>query len=154
MRSPAEAAYFTTVISCLPLPQRLHPEERGKLARNMHKEKPMTLRNVTRNLAAGIAAGIVLIATQSAFAADDRGSVQGVVNDASGQPVTGAFVKLKNADRRLTFLVISQNQGRFEAKDLPVGKYIVQGVGGGYESEWFSNVSVTTNDAAKVGLAL
>src|ERR1700693_4645151 len=143
MRSPAEAAYFTTVISCLPLPQRLHPEERGKLARNMHKERPMTLRNVTRNLAAGIAAGIVLIATQSAWAADDRGSVQGVVNNASGQPVTGAMVKLKNADRRLTFMVVSQDLGRFEAKDLPVGQYTVQGVGGGFQSNVSAPVSVT-----------
>ena len=57
----------------------------------------MTLRNVTLNLAVGIAAGIVLIATQPVRAADDRGSVQGVVNDAAGKPVTGAFVKLKNA---------------------------------------------------------
>ena len=104
----------------------------------------MTLRNVTRNLAVGIA-GIVLIATQSAWAADDRGSVQGVVNNASGQPVTGAFVKLKNAERRLTFMVISQDQGRFEAKDLPVGQYTVQAVGGSVQSTVSAPVSVTAN---------
>jgi streptogramin lyase/mono/diheme cytochrome c family protein len=114
----------------------------------------MSLKNVTRSLAVGIAAGAALIAAQSVAAADDRGSVQGVVNDASGQPVAGAFVKLKNADRRLTFLVVSQGQGRFEAKDLPVGKYTVQGIGAGYESDWFSDVSVSTGDAAKVGLSL
>src|SRR5262249_11398245 len=68
-------------------------------------------------------------------------------------PVTGAFVKLKNAERRLTFMVISQGQGRFEAKDLPVGKYAVQGVGAGYESDWFTNVTVITGDSAKAGLA-
>src|SRR6266849_2893497 len=114
----------------------------------------MTLRNVTRSLAVGIAMGAVLIAAPSVRAADERGAVQGVVNDASGQPVAGAFVKLKNAERRLTFLVVSQTQGRFEAKDLPIGKYTVQGVGAGYESEWFQNVSVTTGESAKVGLAL
>ena len=68
--------------------------------------------------------------------------MQGVVNDASGQPVTGAFVKLKNDERRLTFMVISQGQGRFEAKDLPPGTYRVQGVGGGFQSAWFDNVTV------------
>jgi streptogramin lyase len=112
----------------------------------------MTSRHVTRHLTLGIAAA--LIAASSVQAADDRGSVQGVVNDASGQPVAGAFVKLKNADRRLTFMVISQGQGRFEAKDLPPGQYKVQGVGASFESDWLANVSVTAGQSAKVGLSL
>jgi protocatechuate 3,4-dioxygenase beta subunit len=94
------------------LPKMITPSN-GEQTKTMHKERPMTLRNVTRNLAVGMAAGIALIAVQSARAADDRGSVQGVVNDASGKPVTGAMVKLKNADRRLTFMVPSQEAGRF-----------------------------------------
>jgi streptogramin lyase len=114
----------------------------------------MTLRNVTRNLAVGMAAGIALIAVQSARAADDRGSVQGVVNDASGKPVTGAMVKLKNADRRLTFMVPSQEAGRFEAKDLPVGKYTVQAVGGGFQSNISAPVNVTVGASTKADVAL
>jgi streptogramin lyase len=114
----------------------------------------MSLRNVTRNLAVGVAAGIMLIASQSAFAADDRGSVQGVVNDASGKPVVGAMVKLKNAERRLTFMVPSQDQGRFEAKDLPVGQYTVQGVGGAFQSGVSAAISVTANGSAKADVAL
>src|ERR1700733_5844512 len=103
----------------------------------------MALRNVTRNLTLGIAAGVGLIARQSAWAADERGWVPGGVNDASGKPVAGAMVKLKNAERRLTFMVPSQDQGRFEAKDLPVGQYTVQGVGGGFQSGVSAPVSVT-----------
>jgi streptogramin lyase len=114
----------------------------------------MTLRNVTRNLAVGMAAGIALIAVQSVRAADDRGSVQGVVNDASGKPVTGAMVKLKNADRRLTFMVPSQEAGRFEAKDLPVGKYTVQAVGGGFQSNISAPVNVTVGASTKADVAL
>src|SRR5260370_19894717 len=108
----------------------------------------MQLRNVTRNLGVGIAAGVALIATQSAWAADDRGSVQGVVNDASGKPVVGATVKLKNADRRLTFMGPSQDQGRFEAKNPPVGQYTVQGGRGGVQSARSAPVSVTPNGSA------
>src|SRR5215813_440968 len=93
-----------------------------------------------RSLALGTA--VLLIAVQAVRAADDRGTVQGVVNDASGKPVAGAFVKLKNADRRLTFMVISQDGGRFEARDLPAGAYKVQGVGAGFESDWVANVKV------------
>jgi streptogramin lyase len=114
----------------------------------------MTLRNVTRNLAVGMAAGIALIAVQSARAADDRGSVQGVVSDAAGKPVTGAMVKLKNADRRLTFMVPTQDAGRFEAKDLPVGKYTVQAVGAGFQSNISAPVSVTVGASAKADVAL
>src|SRR6266850_8320088 len=114
----------------------------------------MTHGTICRNLAVLLSAGAVLVSTQPVRAADERGSVQGVVNDASGQPVAGAFVKLKNAERRLTFMVISQDQGRFEAKDLPPGQYSVQGVGAGYQSDWFANVSVTASGSAKVGLSL
>ena len=105
----------------------------------------MTSHIVTRNparLPLAFAFGAVLILAGPARAADERGSVQGVVNDASGKPVAGAFVKLKNADRRLTFMVISQDGGRFEAKDLPPGSYKVQGVGAGFQSDWLANVSV------------
>src|SRR5258708_20214358 len=99
----------------------------------------MTSRHVTRHLALGLAAA--LIAASSVQAADDRGSVQGVVNDASGQPVAGAFVKLKNADRRLIFMVISEGQGRFEAKDLPPGLYKVHGVGASFDTHFLPNIT-------------
>ena len=114
----------------------------------------MSLRNVTRNLAVGIAAGVALLATHSAFAADERGSVQGVVNDASGKPVVGALVRVKNAERRLTFMVPSQDGGRYEIKDLPVGQYTVQGIGGNFQSEVSAPVSVAANAAAKADVAL
>ena len=114
----------------------------------------MTLTNVARYLAAGVAAGAVLLAAQSGWAQGDRGAVQGVINDASGRPVAGAFVKLKNDVRRLTFMVITKEQGQFDAKNLPPGQYRVQGVGGGYESDWFNNVTVTSGGSAKVGVQL
>ena len=107
-----------------------------------------------RQLAIGIATGAALIAVSSVQAADERGSVQGVVNDASGQPVAGAFVKLKNDQRRLTFLVITKAQGQFDAKDLPPGQYTVQGVGAEFQSDWFTNVTVASGGSAKVGLSL
>jgi streptogramin lyase len=115
----------------------------------------MSLRIVTRTLAFGIAAGAVLVAASSGASAQNNGTVTGVINDASGQPVAGAFVKLKNDEKRLTFMVISREQGRFDAKDLPPGTYRVQGVGGNFQSPWFNNVTVTNGgDGAKVGLSL
>src|SRR4051812_2983093 len=112
----------------------------------------MTLKNVARYLAAGVAASAVVLAAQASFAQGDRGTVQGVLTDASGQPITGAFVKLKNDVRRLTFMVTTRENGQFNAKDLPPGQYRVQGVGGNFESDWFSNVNVAAGGDAKVGL--
>ena len=56
----------------------------------------MRLESIRRNLSVGSAAAALLVATISVASAQTNGSVTGVVNDASGKPVTGAFVKLKN----------------------------------------------------------
>ena len=87
-------------------------------------------------------------------AADNGGSIQGIVKNASGEPVSGAFVKLKNPDSRLTFMVISQAQGRYTASNLPAGKYEVQGVGGDFQSEMSTPVEVTAERPAAVDLRL
>jgi streptogramin lyase len=114
----------------------------------------MSVKIFTRTLTSGIATSALLALAGPVWAAD-TGTVTGVVSDASGKPVAGAFVKLKNDQKRLTFMVISRDQGRFEAKDLPPGQYRVQGVAGEYQSDWFSNVAVTAGgEDAKVGLLL
>jgi virginiamycin B lyase len=82
------------------------------------------------------------------------GSVRGVVKDASGKPLAGAFVKLKNADRRLTFMVVSQDQGRYTAKNLPPGKYVVQGVGNGFQSNWSAPLDVGDKAPSTLDVAL
>jgi virginiamycin B lyase len=109
---------------------------------------------LTRIFAVAMAGAALLAYAQATRAADDRGSVQGVVNDASGQPVTGAFVKLKNAERRLTFMVISQGNGQFRAADLPAGQYTVQGVGGNFQSDVSKPLSVGARQGATIDVAL
>ena len=78
--------------------------------------------------------GQLATASQLASAAENSSTVEGVVQDASGKPVTGAFVKLKNNERHLEFMVVSQAQGHYSVSNLPAGHYVVQGVGGGYQS--------------------
>src|SRR4029077_20740345 len=59
-----------------------------------------------------------------------------------------------NADRHLTFMVVSQEQGRFEANDLPPGRYVVQGIGAGVESSKSAPVNVEGGKNAKIDLTL
>ena len=82
-----------------------------------------------------IAVGMLFVCLPSMRAADFAGSVQGVVKSASGQALSGAYVKVINPERRLTFMVVSQAQGRYTVSNLPPGQYTVQGIGNGFQSK-------------------
>src|ERR1700681_1166065 len=82
-----------------------------------------------------IAAVALFAGVHSIQGADFAGSVQGVVKSASGEALPGAYVKLINPERRLTFMVVTQAQGRYTLNNLPPGDYTVQGIGDGFQSK-------------------
>ena len=84
---------------------------------------------------AATAAVALIVSVHSVRAADFAGSVSGVVKNASGEALSGAYVKLINPERRLTFMVVSQAQGHYTVNNLPPGNYTVQGVGNGFQSK-------------------
>src|SRR5882762_2476173 len=100
-----------------------------------------------------IAAGVLFVSVHSIQAADFAGSVQGVVNSASGQALSGAYVKLINPERRLTFMVVSQAQGRYTMNNLPPGNYTVQGIGDGFQSK-LTPVTLTDGKPATADVSL
>src|ERR1700736_5160310 len=97
--------------------------------------RKMSLPHLSRNVVVVIAAVFVFVCAYSIRSADIAGSVQGVVRSASGQALPGAYVKLFNAEKHLTFMVISQAQGRYTVNNLPPGEYTVQGIGNGFQSK-------------------
>jgi len=105
-------------------------------------------------LAAVFVTAMLFPNVQFARAAENNSTVEGIVNDASGKPVTGAFVKLKNTERHLEFMVISKAEGRFMAGNLPAGQYVIQGVGGGYQSQVSAPLDVAEGKTAKLDLLL
>ncbi len=116
----------------------------------------MTFRDPNRKAVFLIALAL-FVSMHAVRATDNNGVVQGVVKNSSGQAVSGAFVKFKNAERRLTFMVISQAQGRYTADTadkLPPGKYALQGVGNGFQSQWSAPVDVAAGKTAKLDLSL
>jgi len=96
---------------------------------------------------------VMLFVSAGSLGAQQSGSVQGVVRSASGQALSGAYVKLFNAEKRLTFMVISQAQGRYAAKDLPAGRYTVQGIGNGFQSK-AAPVTLTGGQSATADVSL
>ena len=99
-------------------------------------------------------AALALAATvcSVASAQDAVGTLTGVITDAAGAPVAGAFVQMKNAERRLNFMVITQEQGKFTNARLPAGKYVVQAIGGERQSAPSSlgQVSISATDTWQV----
>jgi virginiamycin B lyase len=84
---------------------------------------------------AAVAAVALFASVHPVRAADFAGSVEGVVKSASGEALPGAYVKLINPERRLTFMVVTQAQGRYTVNNLPPGDYTVQGIGNGFQSK-------------------
>jgi virginiamycin B lyase len=102
---------------------------------------------------AAIAAVVPFVGIHAVSAADFAGSVQGVVKSASGEVLPGAYVKLFNPERQLTFMVVSQAQGRYTLNNLPPGNYTVQGVGNGFQSQP-TPVTLTADKPASADVSL
>ncbi|MBI2819310.1 MAG: carboxypeptidase regulatory-like domain-containing protein, partial [Acidobacteria bacterium] len=111
-------------------------------------------RHLRTGAVVAIAALVIVASTLPMQGANNTGILQGVVKDASGTPVSGAFVKMKNGEKRLTFMVVTQAQGRYRANHLPPGEYVVQGIGKGFQSKLSAAVEVTDGQAATVDLSL
>jgi virginiamycin B lyase len=100
-----------------------------------------------------VAAALPFVGVHVIQAADFAGSVQGVVKSASGEALAGAYVKLTNPEKRLTFMIISQAQGRYTMNNLPPGNYTVQAVGNGFQSKPTS-VALTAEAPATLDVSL
>src|SRR5258705_3519551 len=103
----------------------------------------------------GALALVVAVSCPGAAAAQGAvGTLTGVITDAAGSAVAGAFVQMKNAERRLNFMVITQEQGKYSSNRLPAGKYVVQAIGGEHQSAPSTPVDVAAGKSAFVHLAL
>src|SRR5207249_2799283 len=122
------------------------------LRRNFFWEKTLMSQRLNRKIVM-VLAMMVMIAAVSIRAADNTGVLQAVIKDLAGAPVARAFVKMKNAERRLTFMWMSQPQGRYTA-NVPPGSYVVQGVGGEYQSGLSTQKDVSPGRSTTVDVAL
>jgi len=94
------------------------------------------------------------VAWAGAARAQEAGTLTGVVTDAAGAPVEGAFVQMRNAERRLHFMVISQAQGKFTNNRLPAGNYVVQAIGAERQSAPSAAIEVGVGKTASVDVSL
>ena len=97
---------------------------------------------------------LAIFASSRLPAAAQSTTVTGVIQNASGESLAGALVKVRSAELGLTFMVVSQAQGRYSTPDLPPGKYTVQGFGGDQQSDPAGPVEVASGQQAELDVVL
>ena len=72
-------------------------------------------------------AAVILLGTGYLRAQGATAAISGTVMDPTGAAIPGASITIKNVQTALTRNIISDDQGRYVAPELPIGEYEVQG---------------------------
>src|SRR5215470_14074096 len=80
--------------------------------------------------------------------AQTGGTISGSCRDASGALIPGASVTIKNVDTGLTRELITDEQGRYSAPNLPVGSYEVQVSLSGFQTEVRKGIDLAVGQEA------
>src|SRR5262245_1262168 len=86
--------------------------------------------------------------------AQTGGTISGSVSDATGALIPGASVTIKNVDTGLTRELVSDEQGRYSAPNLPVGPYEVQISLPGFRTEIRKGIELSVGQQAVINLTL
>jgi len=103
-------------------------------------------------LLAGIALGLVL--AESALAQLTTGTISGTVSDQSGAAVPAATVTIKNVGTGITRAAVTDDRGRYEAPNLPIGDYQVSVALAGFQTSIRTGIELTVGRRAVVDLTL
>src|SRR5262250_302136 len=90
------------------------------------------------NVPAGLMAAVsilLLIATVTATAQQNTGTILGVVKDSTGAVVPGVSVTMVNEETSLTRSVITGENGAYRAPALPVGHYTIRVELAGFQTQ-------------------
>ena len=97
---------------------------------------------------------MLLIAPAGAWAQLTTGTITGVVRDSSGGVVPGATVVVTNDDTGAARSVVTDNEGRYETPNLPVGNYSLRGSLQGFQTTNRTGINLTVGRTAVVDLEL
>jgi Carboxypeptidase regulatory-like domain/TonB dependent receptor len=86
--------------------------------------------------------------------AQTGGTISGSTRDASGALIPGASVTIKNIDTGLMRELITDEQGRYSAPNLPVGSYEVQVSLSGFQTEVRKGIELAVGQEAVINLSL
>jgi virginiamycin B lyase len=81
-------------------------------------------------------------------------TISGTIEGNSAKPLPGALVKVRSEELNLSFVVVSQAQGRYTTPNLLPGKYTVQGFGPDFQSELMGPIEIHSGQKGKMDLTL
>ena len=81
-------------------------------------------------------------------------TITGTVTGPDGAAFRGAFVQARNAKTKITVNVLSDNQGRYRAENLPAGDYRLQIRAPGYQADTVNSMALTQDQKAAQDFAL
>jgi hypothetical protein len=110
--------------------------------------------HVFRTLAALATAATLIGAAVPAIAQTTTGAIVGVVRDADGGVVPGATVRARNEGTNAAAETVSDGQGLYALRGLPVGRYTVVAELSGFQTFQSPGIVVRVNDEVRLDVAL
>src|SRR5437762_8356883 len=101
-----------------------------------------------------VLAAVLLFGAQYVCAQGATAAISGTVKDPTGASIPGASIMVKNVQTAFTRNVISDDQGRYVAPELPIGDYDVQGSLAGFQTVVRRGIQLTVGSRPLVDLEL
>lgn len=98
--------------------------------------------------------GVLALASLAAGQSFERATLQGVVNDASGAPMPGVSVTVRNVETNLTRETVSAQDGRFVVPGLAPGTYDVRAELAGFRAAVQAGVQLQVGQTQTVNFLL
>ncbi|OLB63497.1 MAG: hypothetical protein AUI11_01130 [Acidobacteria bacterium 13_2_20CM_2_66_4] len=95
-----------------------------------------------------------MLSASAAAAQEQRGSIDGVVKDASGAVLPGATVEAKNTATGATLLTVSDATGKFRFPSVQAGMYDVKASLAGFRPVTIPDVLVALGQVKTLDFAL
>ncbi|MBS1841859.1 MAG: TonB-dependent receptor [Acidobacteria bacterium] len=83
-----------------------------------------------------------------------RGTIKGIVTDATGASISGAKVTIRNAGTGLERLATTADDGSYSVPELPIGKYSVTVEQTGFKTAVVNDVTVTVSSELRADVTL
>lgn len=81
-----------------------------------------------------LSAALLLAALPALAGSPDSGALAGLVSDTSGAPLSGVTVKAVRESTGDEFVAITQQDGRYIIRDLPIGLYTIVAAKEGFQN--------------------
>ena len=84
----------------------------------------------------------------------DAATISGTVKGPDGTPFLGAFVQAQNSQTRMTYMALSDSQGRYRVETVPAGEYRVQIRALGFRADAQTGVKLAADQSSSLDFGL